>query len=84
MTQPPGIRISPIADMEVHQSTVTIAHTAKSSPEMAKKARRGASSDTAEAPIPREMVHSNGLMMDVALFMLLSPMLSRALAGFQY
>ncbi len=39
MVQPPGIRISPIADMELHQSTVTNALTAKRSPEMAKKVR---------------------------------------------
>jgi len=39
IVQPPGIGISPMVDMELHQSTVTNALIAKRSPEMAKKAR---------------------------------------------
>ena len=41
IVQPPGIRISPIADMELHHSTVTIALTAKSSPETAEEGSAG-------------------------------------------
>src|SRR5215472_235692 len=37
--QPPGIGISPIADMDAHQTIVTAALTAKSSAETPKKAR---------------------------------------------
>src|SRR5688572_23953114 len=39
IVQPPGIGISPIADMDSHQAIVTAAVTAKSSAGMAKKAR---------------------------------------------
>jgi hypothetical protein len=46
--QPPGIGISPIADMDAHQSVVTAALAAKSSAETPKKARREAGSETME------------------------------------
>jgi hypothetical protein len=36
--QPPGIAISPIADMDAHQTVVSAALAAKSSAETAKKA----------------------------------------------
>jgi hypothetical protein len=39
IVQPPGIGISPVADMDVHQTTVTVAQAAKSSAVTAKKAR---------------------------------------------
>jgi hypothetical protein len=39
IVQPPGIGISPLADMEPHQCTVTIALTAKRSADVPKKAR---------------------------------------------
>src|SRR6059036_1353058 len=39
IVQPPGIGISPIADMEAHQTMVTAALAAKSSAETPKKAR---------------------------------------------
>src|SRR6202045_4896375 len=39
IVQPPGIGISPIADMDAHQTIVTAALAAKSSAEMPKKPR---------------------------------------------
>jgi hypothetical protein len=39
MVQPPGISISPIADMDAHQAIVSAALAAKSTAEMPKKAR---------------------------------------------
>jgi hypothetical protein len=48
--QPPGIGISPIADMDAHQSMVTAALAAKSSAETPKKARRDAGSETMGMP----------------------------------
>src|SRR5476651_733745 len=44
--QPPGIGISPIADMDAHQTTVTAALAAKSSAETPKKARWETRSET--------------------------------------
>jgi hypothetical protein len=38
IVQPPGIGISPIADMDAHQTVVSAALAAKSSAETAKKA----------------------------------------------
>jgi hypothetical protein len=46
IVQPPGIGISPIADMDAHQTIVTAALAAKSSAETAKKARWKARSET--------------------------------------
>src|ERR1051326_7786590 len=45
IVQPPGIGISPIADMEAHQTIVTAALAAKSSAETPKNARREARSE---------------------------------------
>jgi hypothetical protein len=42
IVQPPGIGISPIADMELHNATVTAAQTANSIAKTPKKARREA------------------------------------------
>src|SRR5512144_871191 len=42
IVQPPGIGISPIADMDAHQAIVVAALAAKSSAETARKARWGA------------------------------------------
>src|SRR5471032_2167440 len=39
IVQPPGIGISPIADMDAHQTTVTVALAAKISPETPQNAR---------------------------------------------
>src|SRR5882724_6796269 len=46
IVQPPGIGISPIADMDPHQTIVTAALAAKSSAETPKKPRREAGSET--------------------------------------
>src|SRR5215207_2319343 len=46
IVQPPGIGISPIADMEAHQTIVTAALAAKSSAETPKKARSEARSES--------------------------------------
>jgi hypothetical protein len=46
IVQPPGIGISPIADMDAHQTTVTTAPAAKSSAETPKKAHWEARSET--------------------------------------
>src|SRR5262249_23721088 len=45
IVQPPGIGIPRIADMEVHQTMVTVALAAKSSAETPKNARREARSE---------------------------------------
>src|SRR5919204_5307752 len=45
IVQPPGIDISPIADMDVHQTIVTAALAAKSSAEAASNACREARSE---------------------------------------
>ncbi|MGH8577100.1 MAG: hypothetical protein ACREXJ_09345, partial [Gammaproteobacteria bacterium] len=47
IVQPPGIGISPIADMDAHQTIVTAALAAESSAETPKKARWEARSDHA-------------------------------------
>src|SRR5919205_1031257 len=44
IVQPPGIGIPPLADMDAHQTIVTVALAAKSSAETPKKARREARS----------------------------------------
>ncbi len=46
IVQPPGIGISPIADMDAHQTIVPAALAAKSSAETPKKARWEARSET--------------------------------------
>ncbi|WP_241202293.1 MULTISPECIES: hypothetical protein [unclassified Caballeronia] len=46
IVQPPGIGISPIADMDAHQTIVTAALAAKSSAETPKKARWETRSET--------------------------------------
>src|SRR5688572_30945839 len=53
IVQPPGIGISPIADMDAHQAIVTAALAAKSSAEMPKKARWEARSETMDREISR-------------------------------
>src|SRR5580658_7808584 len=54
IAQSPGIGISPIADMEAHQTMVAAALAAKSSAETPKKARSEASSPTMPAPLLQE------------------------------
>src|SRR5712672_2768294 len=51
IVQPPGIGISPNADMDAHQTIVTAALAAKSSAEMPKKARWEASSEAVRLEI---------------------------------
>jgi hypothetical protein len=52
--QPPRIDISPIADMDEHQSIVTAVLAAKSNAEMPKKARSDARPDTMPATMALE------------------------------
>src|SRR6266852_3359236 len=56
IVQPPGIGISPIADMDAHQAIVTAALAAKSSAETPKKARREARSEAMRREISRPAV----------------------------
>src|SRR5436305_11133183 len=56
IVQPPGIGISPIADMDVHQTIVTAALAAKRSAETPKKARWEARSETMGREISRPPV----------------------------
>jgi hypothetical protein len=56
IVQPPGIGISPIADMDAHQAIVTAALAAKSSAETPKKARWEARSETIAVEISRPPV----------------------------
>src|SRR5258708_15326415 len=54
IVQPPGIGISPMSDMDAHQTIVTTALAAKSSAETPKKARWEARSETiVRSPVPR-------------------------------
>src|SRR6266850_5705553 len=53
MVQPPGMGISPIADMDAHHRIVTAALAAKSSAETPKKARWEARSETMAVEISR-------------------------------
>jgi hypothetical protein len=53
IVQPPRIGISPIADMDAHQTIVTAALAAKSSAETPKKARWEARSETMRGEISR-------------------------------
>src|SRR5262245_40861142 len=59
IVQPPGIGISPIADMEALQKIVTAALAAKSSAETPKKARWEARSETMRREISRPPVCAN-------------------------
>src|SRR5439155_15591920 len=56
IVQPPGIGISPIADMDPHQTIVTAALAAKSSAETPKEARWEACSGTLRREISRPPV----------------------------
>src|SRR5512140_3564671 len=51
IVQPPGIGISPIVDIDLHQTMVIVALTAKSKAETPKKARRKARSPTRRCEI---------------------------------
>src|ERR1700730_18310430 len=53
IVQPPGIGISPIADMDAHQAIVTAALAAQSSAETPKKARWEARATTASLTASR-------------------------------
>src|SRR5258706_14707373 len=55
IVQPPGIGISPMSDMDAHQTIVTAALAAKSSAETPKKARWEARSET----MRREISHAS-------------------------
>src|SRR5436305_7481625 len=56
IVQPPGIGLSPIADMDPHQTIVTAALAAKSSAETPRKARWEACSEALRREIPRPPV----------------------------
>jgi hypothetical protein len=56
IVQPPGIGMSPIADMDPHQMIVIAALTKKSSAEIAKKARSEACSESMRREIARSPV----------------------------
>src|SRR2546427_11324223 len=56
IVQPPGIGISPIADMDAHQSVVSAALAAKSSAETPKKAWWEARSEAMRREISRSAV----------------------------
>src|SRR6266487_926548 len=56
IVQPPGIGISPIADMDAHQTIVTAALAAKSSAEMPKNACWEARSEAMRREISRPAV----------------------------
>ena len=60
IVQPPGIGISPIADMDVHQTVVIAVLAAKSSAETPKKARWEARSEA----MGREIFRPAGLGLD--------------------
>jgi hypothetical protein len=66
IVQPPGIGISPIADMDAHQTIVTAALAAKSRAEMPKKVRSEARPETMPAPMVREGARSGSLAGNVA------------------
>jgi hypothetical protein len=50
IVQPPGILISPIVDMDAHQTTVTAALAPNNNADTPKKARREACSETMQLP----------------------------------
>src|SRR5438046_10666520 len=52
IVQPPGIGIPPIVDIDAHQTIVTATLVAKSSAEMARKARSDVRSETTHREIP--------------------------------
>ena len=56
IVQPPGIGMSPIPDMDPHQTIVTAALTKKSSAETAKKARPEACSESMGREISRSPI----------------------------
>src|SRR5207244_12049816 len=56
IVQPPGIGISPITDMDAHQTIVTAALAAKSSAETPKKARWEGRSEAMRREIPNPAV----------------------------
>src|SRR5260221_8541378 len=56
IVQPPGIGMSPIADMDPHQMIVIAALTTKSSAEIAKKARSEACSKSMRREIARSPI----------------------------
>jgi hypothetical protein len=62
IVQPPGIDISPIADMDEHQRIVTAMLAANSSAEMPKKARLEARPENMPAPMVRERARSGSLV----------------------
>jgi hypothetical protein len=73
IVQPPGIGISPVADMELHHVVVTAVQTTNSIATIPKKARREAFSETSRAPVVIEMPDSKSLTTNVGFVMVLSP-----------
>ena len=70
IVQPPGIGISPIADMDSHQTIVTAALPAKSSAETPKKARWEARSETMRREISRSPLRQRHPRLGSALVVL--------------
>src|SRR5260370_6723633 len=70
IVQPPGIAISPIVDMDAHQTIVPVVLAAKSSAETQKKAHSEVRSETMRASMMREMARSKLLAGDVASVMI--------------
>src|SRR5467141_4401176 len=70
IVQPPGIGISPIADMDAHQTIVTAALPAKSSAETPKKARWEARSETMRREISRSPLRQRHPRLGSALVVL--------------
>jgi len=73
IVQPPGIGISPVADMELHQTVVTATQTTNSIAKVPMKVRREACSETERGPVAIEMPDSKLLASNVGFFMILSP-----------
>src|SRR5215471_2306988 len=70
IVQPPGIGISPIADMDTDASIVAAELAAKSSAETPKKARSDACPETTRASMTREMTRSGLAGRDIASAMM--------------
>src|SRR4029453_1679107 len=83
IVQPPGIGISPIADMDAHQTIVTAALAAKSSAETPKKARWEVRPETLPASMLRQIRDSKLLAREVVGVMMLSPFAAARFQGLQ-
>src|SRR2546427_2688855 len=82
IVQPPGIDISPIADMDAHQTIVTAALAAKSSAEMPKSACCEARSEAMRREISRPAVMPSqpGLRSSLVVLVVAPPPKARLVA----